>query len=193
MKCYQKIIVNFNLFQKIFSFFINNYLAPFKITPLRYNTLASFFPILETLLKRAFWYRQQFLFRFFFYLLNHSKTLSFPWQRGPSPVNTLVEAWLRFCFWPKTHAQASMCELVRYYGKKPILCVLTNCFEQSAYKFKVVFLIDRTILRQEFMMHHAIAIEVNSEQKLDIWPNLTCFFLSWLFWTLPLGWLVSMS
>ena len=38
-----------------------------------------FFPILETLLKRAFWYRQRLLFRFFFYLLNHSKTFSFQW------------------------------------------------------------------------------------------------------------------
>ena len=39
--------------------------------------MAAFFPILAALLKRVFWYRQQFLFRFFFYLLNHSKTLSF--------------------------------------------------------------------------------------------------------------------
>ena len=38
---------------------------------------AFFFPILETLLKRVFWYRQQLLFRFFFYLLNRSKMLSF--------------------------------------------------------------------------------------------------------------------
>ena len=57
------------------------------------------------------------------------------------------------------------------------------------YNFKVVFLIDRMTLWQKFMMHHAIAIEENSEQNLHIWPNLTCFFRSWLFWTLPLGWL----
>ena len=37
-------------------------------------------------------------------------------------------------------------------------------------------IIDRTTLWQEFMMHHAIAIEEDSEQNLHIWPNLTCFF-----------------
>ena len=55
--------------------------------------------------------------------------------------------------------------------------------------FKVVFLIDRTTLWQEFMMHHAIAIEENSEKNLYIWQNLMCFFRSWLFCTFPLEWL----
>ena len=64
---------------------------------------------------------------------------------------------------------------------------LTNCFVQSAYSFKVLFPVDHTTLRQEFMMHHAIAIKENSKQNLHIWPNLTCFFRSWFFWTLPLG------
>ena len=32
---------------------------------------------------------------------------------------------------------------------------LTNCFSQSAHNFKVAFLIDRTTLWQEFIMHHA--------------------------------------
>ena len=50
----------------------------FKVTPLRYNKLIpAFFPVLQTLLKRAFWYRQQLLFRFFFYLLNRRKIFSF--------------------------------------------------------------------------------------------------------------------
>ena len=43
-----------------------------------------------------------------------------------------------------------------------------NCLAQSAYNFKVVLLIDRTTLEQEFMMYHAIAIEENSEQNLYI-------------------------
>ena len=52
--------------------------------------MPAFFPILETLLKRAFWYRQQLLFRFFFYLLNRSKMLSFHqglqfWEEKKSP------------------------------------------------------------------------------------------------------------
>ena len=42
-------------------------------------------------------------------------------QRGPSPVNTVVKAWLQFCFRPKTHVQASMCELVRYHGIKSMI------------------------------------------------------------------------
>ena len=50
-------------------------------------------------------------------------------QGGTSPMNMVVELWLRFCFWSKTHAQALMWKLVRYYGAKfmtgfsTILCV----------------------------------------------------------------------
>ena len=39
------------------------------------------------------------------------------------------------------------------------------------------------------MMHHAIAIEENTEQNLHIWSNLTWFFCSWLFWTLTFAWM----
>ena len=63
---------------------------------------------------------------------------------------------------------------------------LTNYFSQSEQNFKVVFLIGRTTFCREFMMHQAIRIEENSEQNFYIWPNLTAFYLSWLFWTLPL-------
>ena len=52
----------------------------------------------------------------------------------------------------------------------------TNYFTKMADNFKVVFLIDPTILWQEFMMHHAIAIEENNKHDLHIWSNLTCFF-----------------
>ena len=41
-----------------------------------------------------------------------------------------------------------------------------NYFAQSAHNFKVAFVIDRTTLWEEFMMHHFIAIEENSEQNL---------------------------
>ena len=72
----------------------------------------------------------------------------------------------------------------------PQFCTfLTKCLAQSAHNFKVVFLIDPTTLWQEFMMHHAIASEENSQLNLHIWPNLTCFFLFRLFWALPLRWL----
>ena len=35
--------------------------------------MLAFFPFIETLLKRTFWYRQRLLFRFFFYLDDRSK------------------------------------------------------------------------------------------------------------------------
>ena len=68
----------------------------------------------------------------------------------------------------------SMCELVRYHDAKSmigfstILCVRDELLAQSAHNFKVVFLINRTTLWQEFMLHHSIAIEDNSEQNLHI-------------------------
>ena len=70
----------------------------------------------------------------------------------------------------------------------PERCPCNVVFAQSLAIFASV-IINRTALWQEFMMHYAIAIEDNSEQNLHIWPNLMCFFRSWLFWTLPLGWL----
>ena len=60
-----------------------------------------------------------------------------------------------------------MCELVRYHGAKSmidfstILCVFDEL---------VVFLIDRTTLWQEFMIHHAIAIEENTNSD-----DLSCY------------------
>ena len=109
---------------------INNYLVPFKVITIRYNALMpAFFRNLETLLTHAFWYAQQLVFRFFFYIFNCSKTLCFHYwlqfwrksQRKPSPLNSVVEVWLRFSFWPKTYTQASMCELVRYHGVKSMI------------------------------------------------------------------------
>ena len=63
-------------------------------------------------------------------------------------------------FWPKTHAQASMCDLVQNPRLvfPPFCAFLTNCFAQSDNNFKAALLIDRTILWHEFMMHQYIAI-----------------------------------
>ena len=153
--------------------------------------MPAFIPILETLLQRNFYYCQQLLFWFFFhaFLSSLSSVLGRGnSHRGPSAMNTVVEAWLWFCFWPKTHAQASMCELVRCpWLVFPQFCAfLANCLAQSAHNYKVVFHIDSTTLWQEFMMHHVIAYEENSEHKLHIWPYLICFFRSWLIRTLSL-------
>ena len=93
---------------------------------------------------------------------------------------------------PRKHQCVSWCVIMvqNPWLIFPQFCAfLTNCLPQSAHNFKVLFLIDGTTLWQEFMMHHAIAVEENSDQNLHISPNLTCFFRSWLFSTLPLGWL----
>ena len=103
------------------------YFVPFKLTHLRYNTLIlAFFSILETLLKSAFWYRQQVLFWFFFYLLNRSKTLSFQrWLQFSEEENVSGDQvpsmrYLRhdyiFVFCQKLTSQISIRELVRYHG-----------------------------------------------------------------------------
>ena len=85
-----------------------------------YNTLMpAFFPILETLLKHAICYHQQLLFRFFFYLLDRIKTHS---------LHRCLQFWKeekvsggQVRIWPKTHAQTSFCELVRYHGAKSMI------------------------------------------------------------------------
>ena len=88
--------------------------VPFKVTLLRCNTiLQAFFPTVETLLMRAFQFHQQLLFRVFFYLLNRSKntflsSVSAVLGRGKSQS-------VPSC------AQASMCELVRYYDAKSMI------------------------------------------------------------------------
>ena len=77
------------------------------------------------------------------------------------------------------HQYVSWCVIV---VQKPwlvfpqIYALLTNCFAQSAHNFKSVFLINRTTLWQAFMMQHAIAIQENSEQNIQISQNLMCFF-----------------
>ena len=77
----------------------------------------------------------------------------------------------------------------------PQFCAfLTNCFAQSAHNFKLVFLIDHTTLSQEFMKHHAIAIEENSEQakpthmtEFDVLFSVLTYF-SWRFYWYDRTW-----
>ena len=103
-------------------------------------------------------------------------------------MKTVVEAWLRFCFWPKTQARTSMWELVRYYGAKSMIDFATIlCISDGILQISI--LIERATLWQEFKMHNAIAIKENSEQNLHIWQNMTRFFRFWLFLTLSLAWL----
>ena len=145
-----------------------------------------------------FWYHRQLLFRFFFYFLNRRETISFHrclqfWEKEiVSGGQVRWIWWLRydyvFVFGQKLthkHRYVSCCVILvqNPWSVLPQFCAfLTNCFVHT---FKVVLLIDRTTLCHEFMIHHAIKIVENSEQNLYIWPNMTCFFRSWLFWTLP--------
>ena len=77
-----------------------------------------------------------------------------------------------------------MCKLMRYHRAKfmivysTILCFSDELLRAIGEYLKVVFLIDRTALCQEFVMHHAIAIVENSEQNLYIQLNLLCFLRS---------------
>ena len=130
----QKITVIFNFFKKVFIY--QQLSCPFKVTHLKYHTLMLvFLPVLEALPKHAFWYCLQLLFRFFFYLLNRSKTLSFH-----RCLQFLVEEkvsgdqvrWIRwwrhdygFVFGQKLthkHRCVSLC-IIMVIGFSTILCV----------------------------------------------------------------------
>ena len=113
--CIHKIHTKYILTRCVIFNFFKNYLFSLSVTilsPSKYSTshiipiMPRFFPILKTLLKHVSWYRQDLLFRFFFYLLNRIKKLSIhrclqfceeeKVSGEPSSVNTAVEAWLRF-------------------------------------------------------------------------------------------------
>jgi hypothetical protein len=71
--------VNFCFYQKNI-LFINNYeyIIPFKVIPLRYNTLVPVvFSILKELLISTLWYSLELFQRCCFYLLNRIKSQSF--------------------------------------------------------------------------------------------------------------------
>lgn len=63
------------------------------------------------------------------------------------------------------------------------------CFTHTVQSYKLLFFIDRTNFWQELAMNYTIVIEENSEWNRHIWQNLLCFFRSWLFWPLVLGWM----
>ena len=172
----------------VITYILHIYLA---ITTLN-ASLTTFFPIFATLLKRAVWYRQQLLFRFFFYHLNRSKMLSF--HRGlqfweEEKVSGGRGQWIRWlrhdygCVFGQKlihkHWSVSCCVIM---VQNPWLIFLQfSVFLTHNFSSSIPFFIDRTTLWQKFMMHHAIAIEENSKQNFHILSNLTCFFRSRLF------------
>ena len=143
--------------------------------------MPQFFPILEILLKHTFSYRQQLLFRFFFYLLNRNKTLSF--HRclqfcEEEKVSGCQVRWLRhdygFVFGQKLsyeHRCVSGCVIIVQNPRlvfREFCTILMNCLAQSAHNSEVVYLIDRTTMWHEFRMHYPIAIEEDSDKNIHI-------------------------
>ena len=110
----------------IWQLYIIKYLFQSKLSSVIIHLYQRFFQSSKHVCNVLLVNRQQLLFWFFFYIINRSKTILLLFgqrksQLGPSAVNTVVEAWLRFRFWPK--AQASICELMRYHGGKSITCL----------------------------------------------------------------------
>ena len=108
-------------------------------------------------------------------------------QRWPSPINTVIEAWLQFCFWPKTHSQLSICELVRYHDAKSMICFSTILFVSddllcaigSSFHSCIPYWPNDLATRIHDAPRHCNR-KKNSEQNLHIWQNLTLLFPSWL-------------
>ena len=100
----------FKFFPKVFTYLSINILSPSKWHPaITIHLCQAFFPILETLLKGAFCYRSCFCFFLPLQSLQNAFLSSVSLvlgrgksQRGPNPAIMVVEAWLHFCFWPKT-------------------------------------------------------------------------------------------
>ena len=67
---------------------------------------------------------------------------------------------------------------------------LTDCFAPCVRNSNVVFLFNRT---NSWCINSWCITPLQLKKTLSkachIWQNLTCFFRSWPFWTLPLGWL----
>ncbi|UYV65287.1 K02A2.6-like [Cordylochernes scorpioides] len=79
-------------------------------------------------------------------------------------------------------AQATMCEQGRYRGAKAnfvlpqIRAFLADCFAQIAHNLQVIFLIDRSTLWQELMMHHAPCNRRKLSAKLSHSTELGALF-----------------
>ena len=194
----------FYIFSKSIYLFMNIYFVPFKVIPLGYNTfMPTFFPILEALKKIIFCDLVQLLLRCRLYLLNRGVASSFhgPLQFWKQEKVTGGQVWgIR---WLRHHYCVVFGQIFAHKQRcvsrgvimvqKPVFVLpqirafLADCFAQIAHNLQVIFLIDRTTLWQELMMHHAPAIEENCEQNLHVRPNLARFFRSWLMRQLPLG------
>ena len=157
---------------------MNIYSVPFKVLPIRYYALVpTCFPILEALQKIVFCDFVQLLLRCSFYLLNRRVASSF---QGPIQFpeqeksqgdrsreydgcgNIIVlflgknsrtsnDVWTGALSWCKSQ--------FLFFHKSGSFWRISDCFAQIAHNLQVIFIIDRSTLWQELMMHHAPAIE----------------------------------
>ena len=113
-----------------------------------------------------FWFLQQLLFGLSFYDSNRSKTLSFHrclqfLEKEKISGVQVQQIWLLrhdygyVCDQKLTHKH----RCVRYHDHFPQFC---------SFLTKLLYLIDRTTLWQELIMHQTSACEENSEQNLHI-------------------------
>ena len=165
--------------------------------PIRYYALVpTFFPILEQLQKIIFLCSCLVPPSMPSLSPQPERSVVLPWASSVSGTRKVIRGqiwgmqWLgqHHCvvFWQK------FAQKERYVSRGVIIvqksifvlsqirAFLADCFAQIAHNLQVIFLIDRSTLWQELMMHHASAIEENCKQNLHIRPNLARFFRSWL-------------
>ena len=120
----------FSIFSKIFYLFMNNYLVPFKVIPLRYNTLilACFdFSFISSIVAKPFPFIGVFSF-------GKRKKSAGAKSGGYCIWGMITVLFLSKNSRPSIDVQA----LVRYHGAKFMIGFLMNFFEQSAYNLLTV-------------------------------------------------------
>ena len=163
--------------------------------------MPAFFPILETRLKHAFCYRQQLLFRFFFYFLNCSKMLSFHrclrfWEEEKVSIGQVRWIrWLRHDF-GFVFSQKLMHKHQCVRAGALSFCKIRDWdFHNSVHFRRIASRNWRLTSRQYSLLTvrpcgknlwctMPLQSKKSVRQNLHIWPNLTLFFRSWLFWKL---------
>lgn len=111
--------------------------------------------------------------------------------KGPSPVTTVADAWLR-CFSPKKYKQTTMCAKVHSLSS----CKYLKLFYQKSGRFirnalcklRIIYFL-LSVLPSSSRLQHVRVIEGNSEQDLHIRSKLAYFFQSsgriyWIDWAL---------
>ena len=119
-----KVRIVFSILSKSIFLFINNYHFAFKVTFLRLRHLYQcIFQSPKHIWKTLFDIVHSSCSNFSFIFSIVEKRFRFVGflSLGKRMHDCLVEAWFRFCFQPKIHAQALMSELLPYHGANSII------------------------------------------------------------------------